>query len=77
MEAEETVTVQAVYDTIVGAWSHEQALRGAAEARLKGWEENAVPGFLTALLTIIEQSPDEVCTLWGLLACGLGNMNGS
>ena len=60
METDQAVEVQPVYATIVAVWSPEAAVRAPAEGRLKGWEEDAAPGFLSALLTIIEQSPDEV-----------------
>ena len=54
------VSAEAVYSCITGTFSPESNLRGPAEAKLRAWEEDASPGFLLALVKILEGCPDEV-----------------
>lgn len=74
MEAEvqqqKPVDVRDVYAAITGAFSLETPIRNAAEASLKEWEADAAPGFLAALLNILEHSDDEarsVCSFCALV----------
>ena len=59
MEQEE-VDVEAVYSCITGTFSPDSSVRNPAEVKLRTWEEDASPGFLLALVKILEGSPDEV-----------------
>lgn len=58
-------SVQHVLQTIQGVLSIDPNIRHQAEALLKAWEADAVPGFLISLLQIVEQSGaiDEVSTV--------------
>ena len=60
METDEVISVPLVFSTITHAFSFDNAVRNNADSQLKRWEEDAVPGFLASLLTIAEQTPDEV-----------------
>lgn len=56
------VPVEQVLATIRAAMSHAEAERQPAEQVLKGWEEDAAPGFLHSLMLIVQQQQaiDEV-----------------
>lgn len=60
MEQAEQVSVEAVYACISGTFNPDGSVRTPAEGRLKAWEEDASPGFLLALVKILEGCPDEV-----------------
>jgi hypothetical protein len=45
---------QTVLSAIVAALSHEQSIRGPAEALIRSWESDASPGFLFSLLEIVK-----------------------
>lgn len=60
VEQVEQVAVEAVYNCITGTFSPDASVRTPAEIRLKAWEEDASPGFLLALVKILEGCPDEV-----------------
>ena len=63
MEAEvqqqQPVDVRNVFAAITGTFSLDAPVRNAAETSLKEWEADAVPGFLAALLNILQHSNDE------------------
>ena len=62
MEAEvqqHPVELGNVFAAITGAFSLDAPVRNASEASLKEWEADAVPGFLAALLNILEHCKDE------------------
>lgn len=59
VEHQQPLDIQSVYAAITGAFSLQAPVRTAAEASLKSWEADAVPGFLAALLNIFEHSNDE------------------
>jgi hypothetical protein len=59
MEDDQTVDAQAVFTAMAGVFSLDAGVRDAAESSLKAWEADAVPGFLIALLNILEQHHDE------------------
>ena len=63
----EQVAVEAVYNCITGTFSPDASVRTPAETRLKAWEEDASPGFLLALVKILEGCPDEV-RHWAFMA---------
>ena len=52
--------MESVYRCITGTFNPDSSVRTPAEARLRGWEEDASPGFLLALVKILEGCPDEV-----------------
>ena len=60
METDEAVSAPLVFSTITHAFSFDNVVRGEADTQLRRWEEDAVPGFLASLLTIAEQTHDEV-----------------
>ncbi len=60
MEQGEQVDVETVYTCITRTSNPESSVRSPAEARLREWEEDASPGFLLALVKILEGCPDEV-----------------
>lgn len=55
--------MEQILGTIQGALSTNRATRTSAEALLHGWEADAAPGFLSGLMTIVEQRDvvPEVC----------------
>lgn len=62
MEAEvqqHPVELGNVFAAITGAFSLDAPVRNTSEASLKEWEADAVPGFLAALLNILEHCKDE------------------
>ncbi|BDA43024.1 Importin-11 [Coccomyxa sp. Obi] len=67
MEAEvqqqHPVDVREVFSAVTGAFNLDAHVRNAAETSLKTWEADAVPGFLAALVSILEHSPDEASRL--------------
>ena len=54
------VDVEAVYNCITGTFSPDNSVRNPAEVKLRTWEEDASPGFLLALVKVLEGCPDEV-----------------
>ena len=52
--------METVYSCITKTSNPDSSFRTPAEARLRGWEEDASPGFLLALVKILEGCPDEV-----------------
>ena len=60
METDEAVSVPLVFSTITNAFSFDNVVRNEADIQLRRWEQDAVPGFLASLLTIAEQTHDEV-----------------
>ena len=59
MQQQHPVDVREVFSAVTGAFNMDAHVRNAAETSLKTWEADAVPGFLAALLSILEHSPDE------------------
>lgn len=55
MEVPEPVSVDQVLLTIQAALSIDTPTRSAAEGTLRAWEADAAPGFLLALMRIVEQ----------------------
>lgn len=51
----EPTSTEQVLATIQGALSIDRATRTAAETLLHGWEADAAPGFLSALMQIVGQ----------------------
>ncbi len=47
-----SVAVEEVYAAITAAASLDNAVRGAAESKLRTWEGDAVPNFINALISI-------------------------
>jgi hypothetical protein len=63
---EEPVSIELVMRVMQGALSVDGEIRGAAEAALRTWEADASPGFLLALLRIVEQQQAvDVVSDWG------------
>ena len=60
METDEAVSVPLVFSTITHAFSFDNVIRNEADTQVRKWEKDAVPGFLASLLTIAEQTHDEV-----------------
>ena len=56
------VSLQQVLETIKGALEVNEQVRSSSESLIKGWEQNAAPGFLLGLLEIVKQTAavDEV-----------------
>lgn len=56
------VDAKTVLDTLRAAMSHVKEQREPAEAALRGWEADAAPGFLQALMMIVQEQAqiDEV-----------------
>lgn len=64
----EQLAVQQVLGTIRAALSVQNAEREPAEALLRSWEADAAPGFLLALVRIVEEPLDEVMLQQGVYA---------
>lgn len=60
METDEAVNVPLVFSVLTNAFNSDNVVRNEADSQLRKWEEDAVPGFLASLLTIAEQTLDEV-----------------
>ncbi len=54
-DAQASVSIEMVLQTIQAALSNDNTVRSLAEAALKSWEGDAAPGFLVSLLRIVEQ----------------------
>lgn len=67
MEDGRRVDVPMLYAAMASAFSLDANVRNAAECSLKGWEADAVPGFLLALLNILEQHHDEASPAFVIL----------
>jgi len=60
MEQSGQVEVEAVYSCITGTFNPDATVRSPAEAKLRAWEADASPGFLLALVNLLEGCPNEV-----------------
>lgn len=49
-------SAEQVLQTIQAALNVDQAMRSQAEAMLRAWEADAVPGFLSSLMQIVEKA---------------------